>query len=568
MEEDLHTTEQRYYPSRNEQAVLITGLQQYFSLPERSKNRSLLVTQITTFLSQISPHWDHRKVRLWMNNNKRTYFNPNKKAPVLFPPSIPHPPPPAPPHLPCPPISHIPQYVTPINQHPIIPPPIIAQPITGAPPKPKHQLTIVKPLEPENPASLYRRLGEILKLIRSSGRADLVLVDEFDQKCQKIAALSGFCQPEKIDPENTFVTFPELSTSSFFPFIDTSLTHLDSIGDIQPFTSTPFFPSDIPQKVWTDRQNRTIPLPSFESAALSTEYYAVSYLSKEPGNREIEVARVDCEGPPVIQHTIPSSAPIECMSLGNGSLWTFSSGTLHRFSIQSVNENPVQSINLMQKYGTAKLTTLPGGKAAVTFPTSRLVSIVSADMDLNTIEVPYEGILTMENIGPNFILGLVKSYTPRLFSDEFQEIRAFPGHTGDILDFFVLSDTLFASRSDDKTVGIWDIRNVSPIAVLGSGRAVIQTVTGTQDFIICSFSNKGIGVFDMRAHSVKPFFGIQTDEYACDVINYSEAEDKLTAIGIAEKDLTQSSIDIIDNRFHSMRKVIKIYDKFINSSGI
>ncbi|OHT08846.1 hypothetical protein TRFO_22509 [Tritrichomonas foetus] len=64
----------RYYATPQEQKILVQGLQQYFSLPERSQNRNKIAKDVSRFLCMFSPHWTHRAVRLWFNNNKHTYL--------------------------------------------------------------------------------------------------------------------------------------------------------------------------------------------------------------------------------------------------------------------------------------------------------------------------------------------------------------------------------------------------------------------------------------------------------------------------------------------------------------
>lgn len=65
----------RYYANAAEQQILVQGLQRYFSLPERSQNRNKITKEVSQFLQCFSPHWSHRAVRLWFNNNKHSYFN-------------------------------------------------------------------------------------------------------------------------------------------------------------------------------------------------------------------------------------------------------------------------------------------------------------------------------------------------------------------------------------------------------------------------------------------------------------------------------------------------------------
>ena len=64
----------RYYANAAEQQILVQGLQRYFSLPERSQNRNKITKEVSQFLQCFSPHWSHRAVRLWFNNNKHSYF--------------------------------------------------------------------------------------------------------------------------------------------------------------------------------------------------------------------------------------------------------------------------------------------------------------------------------------------------------------------------------------------------------------------------------------------------------------------------------------------------------------
>ena len=75
----------RYYANPAEQQILIQGLHRYFSLPERSQNRNKIAKEVSQFLRCFSPHWSHRAVRLWFNNNKHTYVLPDGR-PFIPPP--------------------------------------------------------------------------------------------------------------------------------------------------------------------------------------------------------------------------------------------------------------------------------------------------------------------------------------------------------------------------------------------------------------------------------------------------------------------------------------------------
>ena len=72
MEEEMK--EGRYFPGQKEQDILIGSIEKYFSFPERSEQRAQIVQQITAELLKISSRWNNRAVRLWFNNNKRSFL--------------------------------------------------------------------------------------------------------------------------------------------------------------------------------------------------------------------------------------------------------------------------------------------------------------------------------------------------------------------------------------------------------------------------------------------------------------------------------------------------------------
>lgn len=72
MHSDEELKDGRYFPSPKEQTILTQTISQYFALPERSEQRSIIVQNVTQKLVEINPRWNHRAVRLWFNNNKRT----------------------------------------------------------------------------------------------------------------------------------------------------------------------------------------------------------------------------------------------------------------------------------------------------------------------------------------------------------------------------------------------------------------------------------------------------------------------------------------------------------------
>ncbi|OHS92928.1 hypothetical protein TRFO_40717 [Tritrichomonas foetus] len=74
----------RYYPDAQEQSILIPYLRKYFKFPERSPERNRIASEVSNMLLKFSPHWTHRAVRLWFNNNRSTYIKDDKASETSF----------------------------------------------------------------------------------------------------------------------------------------------------------------------------------------------------------------------------------------------------------------------------------------------------------------------------------------------------------------------------------------------------------------------------------------------------------------------------------------------------
>jgi hypothetical protein len=75
-----------------------------------------------------------------------------------------------------------------------------------------------------------------------------------------------------------------------------------------------------------------------------------------------------------------------------------------------------------------------------------------------------------------------------------------------------LNRYVFASRSDDKTIFVWEHRVARPVTSMSSGRTMCQSMSGTPEHIVCSFQSKSLDVYDLRGKTAKPLFCELTDE--------------------------------------------------------
>jgi hypothetical protein len=97
-----------------------------------------------------------------------------------------------------------------------IPHPVqVAPPISGSPLRQLQPISAIQPSQPkETPIDVYRRLYDILKVIRENPTPAPNLLEEFDRGCDKITTMTGVCQPESVDHKARFwITFGNLQLS-------------------------------------------------------------------------------------------------------------------------------------------------------------------------------------------------------------------------------------------------------------------------------------------------------------------------------------------------------------------
>ena len=275
-ENDESTSSQRYYANQSEQAILIWGLQSYFSLPERSQNRNKIAKQISSILQRYSPHWSHRSVRLWFNNNKHTFFQPDNK-------------------------------INPIN-------PSINKPPLSFNPNLNDQKVILSPLTPqtnkqiENPInenkipnitdidSIYSQIIATLNTIYRYNDQDQNIsqyINIYETLCNNILSLNGNCLPEKIEKPEKFINFPQHIeipaeidfNSDLIPSAsELTLSRLISFGSItydkidinQNFDTNIQYNNS--NNIYQTRHHQDKNLPNINSSFINDEYTIISYL--------------------------------------------------------------------------------------------------------------------------------------------------------------------------------------------------------------------------------------------------------------------------------------------------
>lgn len=207
----------RYYANPSELKILVQGLQRYFALPERSQNRNKIAKEVSQYLSYFSSHWSHRAVRLWFNNNKRTYLNVDPNNPNLanigvgspaappdpsMPMQSPHPPP-----QPQSPIQSkldtsllLPQFIPKNPQDMVMLPPMNPPPLT------ERKSVILPPMTqiPRNDPSPINPPPNILPPYRSPIQQNQVVLSPFHPQKDPMVTFPAF----RNSPKEVFVMPP------------------------------------------------------------------------------------------------------------------------------------------------------------------------------------------------------------------------------------------------------------------------------------------------------------------------------------------------------------------------
>jgi hypothetical protein len=126
-----------------------------------------------------------------------------------------------------------------------------------------------------------------------------------------------------------------------------------------------------------------------------------------------------------------------------------------------------------------------------------------------------------------------------------------------------MSDLLFVSRGDDHTVRIWDIRDRSPVSSVLVPQISVLSMTGSENYVVCGFHTKRIGVVELRKDRGKAILGIQTQDYVAVALNFDQPSDSLAMFGVVEKDPIQNSMVFVDNDGQSRQRIFRRYANFI-----
>ena len=445
---------------------------------------------------------------------------------------------------------------------------------------------IYLPLNPELPIDkMYLEISTKFTSLKRTQDGDPELnqiIDQFDSLCNKLKAKYFSIEAERIDPHAVIKRFPFIrEPSTEFHLVDQipeSLSNLDLLSDI-PFRSPSFshqlyasesHPTDqlSSNTIWQARHCSETKISYFESTTISNEIAAYVYVQfQEKSNRVISFRkftnRKDSKWGSI---NLGINTRIESMIVDKETAWVMTNNTIGRALLNDdLTSNRVSFVNIPPQPNT--VSAYKDNSILISYPSSPNLTLVRNNLVPTTIHTQYKGISYTSSLDNMIICSIPLSSTLRMIDQNGTEMRTFIGHCAPILGITSLTNSTFATRADDYTIRIWDVRKRSPIATITNGRNSVLNIAGSEDFVIAGFNRK-VGVIDLRGDSFKPILGVVIDDYDAISLNYNQSEDTLAMFGIVEKESNKDSMLFLGNDGQSRQRIFRMYRNFIGIQNI
>lgn len=683
---DNDDSQARYYASRHEQQILIQGLKLYFSYPERSSDRNQLCADITKHLQSISKHWDHRKVRLWFNNNKKTYFTDVARPGRILG-------------------SHLPlnyhtltlkdrefgfqqprQLIGGIvqqNQHIIgvtTPVPMMVSQqlplqqqintidIGGATmnssagalsmtnsigiignqnlqqnpqhvvqdqglmyqkektdsrftnqsvipnslnvsPQVHHETNVI-PTNPvvKNPQAQKKRiqlspislnsgsnansdenktpkkvefnhLQEQSSIGKSSTENIVSQMKELHERLNKYDCIDAAdinkkwynCSQQLLDREKyinhascnifkKYVTFPKNDT------LEESILFRDQSSEFSLIKTISFPDQDFykqnydkqtgaqGQSVWKDRSpSENTFIEAYDCISISKYIAAYAYHDYSTSKRVVKILDVEHRNG-WRAHSLDLRTVQTLVAKSPDEFWCYSGNTLYEH-----NNSGVHSYEFVDCSGDPKLNLLANNMPLLSFSQSSSLYINNEQINIQDTNCKYTCVSPFAN---DILTAPDDSFGIKLLAADGREKSLFVGHCNIIRGFCSLSDNIFASFADDKSVLIWDVRSHAHLIAVSE---VATAICGYESCMFIGTSSKGISVLDLRneigQYVGTPLLCVSTQDYYVEAMTYLPHSDTLAMFGSFEGG-NESSTIFTDNDGNSTKRIFRVYRDF------
>ncbi|KAH0789003.1 hypothetical protein GPJ56_007079 [Histomonas meleagridis] len=582
----------RYYPNSVEQSILIQNVKRYFSQPERSQERTKIANEVSEELLKYSPHWTHRTVRLWFNNNKHAFTGETAQTPQIQSPNS-NPPKYINPKQHMPPVKPHPQqqYPPPYGNIPFqpsqskYPQNIPVQSPMMQPPQPPpqrqpgaqfyqqtgresiYQKDMKKENEP-NVQTLLLRLDKIMESAVNSSEIEMPnLIKKYDEITSQIRAMREIDTPYSrftLKKDKGLLRMPSAPERTIFNFVSTDMDNSVPFGQVLPRGLTP-------DPFWREKRFEDTFILPFDINYIDPSCAAFIHNTSSTPDRAISYAFDLHPNTKICWDTIPLNikSKVESFTIDSSKRhgWLYSSGHIYRVGLTG-NDRKFDDVDLVPPMSYPTPIAIIQDNVFIGFLNSSDLHLINNRMVRSIIKTPYlnSGFSIISSLENCIICGLTTTNALHLFDvTTLQSVRSFIGHNSPTNIIKSINANLFVSSSDDRSVKIWDSRQHCPLISIGYPESV-TAVCVADNFIITSTSSREshIYVADIR-NELQSYLGVNTAEYCVSGIQYCGGDDDtLYIFAGASKEANGDSLLFMNDDGSSRKYIFRQYSNFLN----
>jgi hypothetical protein len=382
-------------------------------------------------------------------------------------------------------------------------------------------------------------LNELRQMPETDPRLPQRLAD-FDLACSVRAREVRIRLAHKIDTATRF---------AFFPAFD-----IPAVSSTVHAAELPVKP---PVNVWQTRPFTELSVPPFEATCLTETLAAFVCPPSASAQRTLSLhnfgeprdswtsCRVDCGG------------RVEALAVDDRWAWMFGADRVHRTPLNQ--PGPVESVEFALGAGPKSFLAWKRGVVCASAGSSQ-IAFVSSFLSRTLLETRYAGIAALAEFGEAFLCAVVGSGSLRMIGEDGREARSFVAHCAPATGIAKLAETTFASRGDDASVRVWDIRERFPVLSICSIGPGVVNVAGSRGFVVSALRDRTMCVFDLRKPGGKPVLAVATQEYEPADLAYSEGNNRLTMFGVSDAEAS-----MFPENHQQGQRIFRMYSEFVGA---
>jgi WD40 repeat protein len=332
--------------------------------------------------------------------------------------------------------------------------------------------------------------------------------------------------------------------------------------------TNPVYPSDFGRRdtsassVWQTRTYIDTKLHYFESTALTEKMAAFIYLPVGLPHRTLSVKWYPERKEFWTSYKVTIPTHVEAMAVDDHWAWMLTSERVFRTPLASAGAT--ESVDIPVVANGRFLSVCRSG-AVCGFAWSSELVFLSSSLSVTVVKTPYRGLTSITPIEDKFMCSVFGSGTVRMMTADGKEARTYIGHCAPVMGLVKLNESSIASRADDCSVRVWDVRERFPVLSICSSGPSIVNLAGSANFVIAALRDKTVSVFDIRKPCGKAVLGVVTQDYEPANLFYSQKDDTLAMFGVVDKEMSRESIMFMDNEAQSRQRIFRVYGSFLGT---